>query len=236
MTHLKKVFKSFFTAIQDHLELLVIANVGWFILCAPFILLQVYWIYFDKSSQWVWLLSWPALLIIPMATAGLCYLIRIMLLEPDAGLKDFMFGLRKYALKSLGLCFFDFLLILILAVNLIFYLKLLPGLSGPFKYFILIVVGLMIWGLAFLFLLQLYLFPVMVSGNASIVKVFRESFILMSRNLLFSIIITAFFIFMGAVWIISGLGVLCFLGSTAVLLGILAMEELNKQTTKTQAL
>ncbi|MFH1239191.1 MAG: hypothetical protein V1653_03660, partial [bacterium] len=73
---MKTIFKNFFAAIQDHLELLVMANVGWFALVAPFILLEVYSFYFAKGNILTAVLGLAAFLVIPAATAALFYLVR----------------------------------------------------------------------------------------------------------------------------------------------------------------
>lgn len=229
MTHLKIIFKSFFTAIQDNLELLIMANVGWFGLSAPFILLQFYFVYYNKTSILGMILSFMTFLLIPASTAGLFYLVRVILIEPDAGFRDFIFGFKKYFIKSFFLCLVDILILGVLTVNLVFYLKLFPALSGSFKYLILLVLGLIIWFLFFALLSQIYLFPVMVTKEVSITGILKDAFLLGLNNLRLNVVILATLIFMTVLWIISGLGILCFLGSTVAILETVALQELNRQ-------
>ncbi len=232
MKHLKKILKQFFSVANDNLETLIISNIGWFAFCSPFILVQFYFIRKDNLNiLWV-ITTLITFLLIPATTAGLFYLCRIMLIHHDAEFKDFLKGIKKYFVKSIILVFVDILILLMLTINLSFYIRLLPTLSGAGRYFVLGTVGFIIWGLFFAVISQIYIFPVMLRENISVFSTLKNAFILSINNILLTITIFVIIIILSSLWVISGLGVLCFLGITVTLLGTISLEELIKQATK----
>lgn len=235
MRSLKKILKQFVSVANDNLETLIISNIGWFAFCSPIILIQFYFIKSNNLNILWAITTFITFLLIPATTAGLFYLCRIILIHHDAEFKDFLKGIKKYFAKSIIIASLDILILLVLSINLSFYLEMLPALSGASRYFVLATVGFIIWGLFFSLISQVYIFPVMVKENISVFNILKNAFLLSINNILLSITVFVIIIILSSLWIISGLGVLCFLGITAGLLGTVTLDELIKQPLKEDA-
>ncbi len=226
MGRLARIFKNFIVLIDDNLGVLIISNIYWSICCIPFIFVQFYFLP-DEKLNFLWaVLSFFTFLFIPTATSGLFYLIHTIITEHDAELGDFLIGVKKYFLKSILLCLIYIGIILFLTFNIIFYFKFLQLFSGMSKYFVLVVVGVVIWTLFFVILSMIYIFPIMINYEITILNILKKAFLLELNNLLLSLIIFMAVLFLCVVYIISGFGAVCLLGSSIAILSTITLREL----------
>ncbi|MFH1783759.1 MAG: hypothetical protein ABH868_02525 [bacterium] len=229
MDILKTILKKSYGELHDNLELFIISNIAWFAFASPFLLIQAYAFKTDSFGVWWAIASVATFLLIPAATAGLFHMTHLVGLYHEADFKDFLAGTRKYFLKSIAVFAIDFVLIAVLVVNLVFYVRLLPILSGAMRYFVLVALGFVIWALLFALLAQMYLFAVMVIQDTSLVGIVKNAFLLSTHNVFVTLILFLISATLSLIWIISGLGVLCFLGITTSLIGTIAAQEMLKQ-------
>ena len=113
-------------------------------------------------------------------------------------IKVFFDGIFKFFLKSITLILFNSIGFVFLYYNITFYLKFL---TPKIPILGLTLTGFVLWvGLLFC-LMQVYIIPLVLTRQISLFKVFYQSFLLVTDNIIFtiavSVMLTSFIVIMG---------------------------------------
>ena len=138
----------------------------------------------------------------------------------------FFKGIFKYFWKSIGLMLLNSSVFILLYFNIHIYLKYL---TPEIPVLGLLLLGFVLWAGLLFCLMQIYMIPLLITRKISLFKIFYQSFLLVTDNVIFTIavaiMITSFFVIMG--FTVAGI-VLIFFGITS-LLQILACLNIYRQ-------
>jgi len=173
------------------------------------------WLWYDHMGSMalvnlLWVLFCIPIVTIPVATVGLFSYGYALLSGRDPGIGSFFSGMKKLWWPAMLLGFTNLLLLLICAVNVVFYLwkasewSPLLGMVGA---------GLFFWVGVMVASLNMYLWPVLCHLNGGIKKVVRVSFLLGMAHpfLLLWLFLTS--LCLTVLGVVSGIGLFLFTSS-----------------------
>lgn len=184
---LGRAWRKSFWAFYDHLGLMVILSLIW--LCAAF-----------------------TVFLIPAVTSALYHVAYLIIRDKQVKLKDFFYIMPKYIIKSTFLTLTFAIFILLLLLNIKFYLSHL-GTVG------IILAGISFWFFLFLLLMGIYIFPLLCI-NKGYNKSIQYSLLLVLNNIGFSLRTALFIIILLGLEIILpiiGIGILAIFNQEAFL-------------------
>lgn len=181
---LRPAFRQALWGTYDHLGLLVVANLVWLALCVPIVTA-------------------------PPATAGLFHLTLMIARGEDAGIRDLFRGFRRHLPPALKLGVVDFVVLVLLWVNVDFYSHMRGGAAIPG----MILAAALIWAGAFYALMHAHLMPLMVSGERSLGRLLKKSALLTLDNIGLTIGITLQAASLTVLCVITGAGLILINGS-----------------------
>ena len=178
---------------------------------------KTFWAFYDHFGLMVilsliWLVAAFTVFLLPAVTSALYHVAYLIIHDKQVNLKNFFYIMPKYIIKStfLALTFVAFLLLLLL--NIKFYLSQL-GVFG------VILAGISFWFFLFLLLMSIYIFPLLCI-NKGYKKSIQYSSLLVLNNLKFSLRTALFIIILLGLEIILpiiGIGVLAIFNQEAFL-------------------
>lgn len=194
---LKYVMWTFF----DYVTKIIFISILWFIFNLPFIY-SIYVFHFSRiSSPLLYGITLIIIVYSPFSLGAAYYILQIIsqiILAPKFNMfprfpsQDFIRisvffnGIFKYFFKSLGIILIMSLLLLILSSNLLFYWKnVVPKI--PFLGYMLI--GIIFWIISIVFLLNVFLLPIIIIKKISLFKAIYQSFLLVIDNLMYVIFV-----------------------------------------------
>jgi uncharacterized membrane protein YesL len=171
----------------------------------------------------MWIVSF---LLTSPSLGGMFYLARkIALNDPYIEIRDFFLGVKKYWGKSLFLLAISLIIPALSGAAVIFYAQAAKTFSGG-----IILWVLSLWILIFFFLMQIYLFPLMISQKMTPGVILKTSLLLALNNTGFTLIIVLVEIALLFLFFLTGL---VFIGGagTIALLQTHAFVEVAKRYT-----
>jgi len=186
---LRNVFYKWFWDTYDNLGKVILGNVVWFILCLP-TFFGLFGLLFQPSGKQLNLFPYlmlliPSLLLSAPITAGLFHLTYIFVQEREAEFKELFIGFKKYFKKSVVIALILAAIIGLLVVNIQFYATRAPAL----KFIGVIFAGLGLWGMVFIGLLLVYLFPILVQQDGGLGKIFKRAALLVLDNIGYTLVV-----------------------------------------------
>lgn len=197
---LGRTYRRFFWDTYDHLGILILANLMWLACSLPVVTM-------------------------PAATAALFHIGRKIYDRERVSPGDFAIGFRLHFLPASKAGLFSAAAFLALWVNIDFYSHLrgraeIPG---------LVFAAALMWVAAFLLLMHVHLFPVIVSGERSLIRALRTSALLTLDNIGVTAALLAQALAVAAICAATGVGVLLIVASAlAVLLTTARYQLLRK--------
>jgi len=219
-----------FWVTYDHLGKLILANLMWSIaILAPAVIGATAFLTGDRAI--ITVIGVPLLIasigiVLPVTTAGLAHLAKVLIDTRDGSVMDFFSGMRLYWRRAMGVGLFYLLALGSLAVSVWFYAAKLRDTAPWVGY---AVSALALWCLVFIVLMSMFVMPALVQKKGTVLETLRLAGLLILDNPLFSIGLALQF----AVWV--GLSVVViplfvFLsGSVLVVLASSAYEILARK-------
>ena len=193
---IRGMYKKWFWNTYDYLGTLIVVNILWILCALPLVTL-------------------------PIAMVGLFRVTNRIAAYEETGVRDFFIGTRQDIWRSLRLCSVISGALLLLAVNILFYLRLMA--LWPWTGAVLS--GAVIWIGVFVGLLSLYCFPLLVQKETSTWQTIKNGVFLVLDNAGYSIGLFTVGVAIITVSLISGVGIL-FVGIAA--LGVLYSTGLRE--------
>ncbi len=225
----------------DHIFKIIFISLLWFLFNIP-VFYTIYVLLYSKfNNPAIYIVLVNIILYSPVSFGASYYILQIagkyasskmFILFPQFKTKGyisisiFFKGIFKYFFKSIILILINSFVFILLYLNFSIYLKYLT-VKIPVLGFILL--GITLWAGLLIYLMQVYIIPLLLTRRISFFKIIYQSFLLVTGNIIFtmaiSIMITSFFIIMG--FTIVGM-VLVFYGITS-LIQILACLNIYRQ-------
>ncbi|MBI4558625.1 MAG: hypothetical protein HY706_13680 [Candidatus Hydrogenedentes bacterium] len=123
-------------------------------------------------------------IVLPITTAGLAHMAKILIETRDGAVRDLFTGMRLYWRRAAGLGLLGLLTAACLLTSTWFYLA---KLGGPIAWLGYILSALALWVLLFVLLMGLFLLPCLVQKRAGIVETIRVTALLVLDNPLYSL-------------------------------------------------
>lgn len=185
---LRNVFHKWFWDTWDNLGKVILGNIIWFIFSLPTIIV-IFGFLFPKEGPTLLgalslLLMIPTLFLSAPMTAALFHLTYFFVQEREASYRELFIGFKKYFKKSVIIGFILTLITILLLVDIQFYSNYIPiKFIGP------LLSALGIWGFLFVYLMQVYLFPVMVQVGGSVRQILKKSALLVLDNAGYTLVV-----------------------------------------------
>lgn len=194
------IYKKWFWNTYDYLGTLILVNILWVLCSLPVITL-------------------------PMTMSGLFRVTNRIAAYEETGVRDFFSGIRDNIWRSLRLCGAFSGVLLLLIINILFYLRMMTLWSWTGA----ILSGAMIWLVMFVGLLGIYCFPLLGQRETSTWQIIKTGMFLVLDNARYSIGLLMVGLAILMVSLLSGVGIL-FGGVAAI--GVLCstgLREIQKQ-------
>jgi len=219
-----RALKFWVSDVYNNLGKVILANLAWTVCGIPCLLIgmQVK----QSPSPSAFLMLVVSFLLTSPALGGMFYLAqKITLNDPYIEIRDFFTGVKKYWRKSLFLLAISLIIPALSGIGVIFYGYVAKTFSAS-----IILWVLSLWILIFFFLMQIYLFPLMVNQKMSPGMILKTSLLLVLNNPGFTLIIVLVEIIFLSLFFLTGL---VFIGgvSTIALLQTHAFVEVAKRYT-----
>ncbi|MEW5866379.1 MAG: hypothetical protein AB1774_05900 [Bacillota bacterium] len=192
-----------------YLGTVVLLSLAWFawLACAAFVLS-----FFIRS----FVAMVPVVLVVAAPPAGAAFHVTGLILNGrDAVARDFVIGLRKFFLRSLGVMAAHVGVLGVVVVDIVWFLT-RPGMA------VKVIGGLWLYALLFLAMMTPYYFPIMVQQDAGLRKILKRAALLVLANPLYSLVIlvfevaiTALCVFLAPAFSLLYMGVIAFAGNRA---------------------
>ena len=208
-----KVLRDSFWISYDHLGKLVAASALWFCISFGAIILAASIAQGVEPTARALILAAGialSLVTVPSASAGILHFTSVLVLEKDAQIADIFRGIRRYVVRSILLCLMALIVWGVLVVNIVFYWEVV----GPKNFWLAAVLGgIAIWVFAFYNMMLVYIPPLLVQKQASMLATFRLAALLTLDNVrmtfglylsLVAILLLSCFTGVGIIVILSG--------------------------------
>lgn len=215
-----KMMTGFFWDSYDNLGKLLLANLLWFLCNMPGFLV-VYGVMYIPFNIF-WILLFVPFILFSVTTIGLYYFTSLLVEQKDIGLKELFTGMKKFGARGLFYSTFFIGCMIILAVNIHFYLNLSPGI----RWIGAVLAGFAFWVSLFVSLVCQYLFPLLVRQNLPIKKLLLRSTLLVLDNFWVSIAIILTSLGLFILTALTGVGPILFTMSLVTLWANNALYEL----------
>lgn len=212
---MKNVFYKWFWDTYDNLGIVILSNVVWFIVCLPTLFILLAPLFQSPGTPLTFFpqnlfLLLPTLLLSAPITAGLFHLTYIMVQEREAKFLELFVGFKMYFKKSVFIALIITAIVALLLVAIQFYARL-----QTLKFLGLILSFWCLWGIIFLGLLLVYLFPILVQKGGGIKKIFKQTLFLVLDNIGYTLKVVMLMA------VLVGLGIFLFIiGSFFPLVGL----------------
>ena len=200
------LFKKWFWNTYDYLGTLIVINILWLLFVLPLVTL-------------------------PLAFAGLFRVTGRIAAYEETGIRDFFAHTRGDLARSFRLCGLYAGVLVLLAANVVFYVRLMDEWPWPGA----ILSGVMMWVIVFVGMTAVYTLPLMQRSQATVRQIIRSGVFLVMDNAWYSFLLLLFGSLTMAFSLASGVG-LIFLGVGAV--GVLlstGLREILKRYDLTEA-
>ncbi len=239
--YFKDVIKQALWGFFDHLFKIIFISILWFLFNIP-VFYTIYVLLYSKFNNpilYIFLIN--IVLFSPVSVGASYYILQIaskyasskmFTLFPQFTTNDniriniFFKGIFKYFFKSIILVLINSFIFILLYFNFFIYLKYLT-VKTPVLGFILL--GITLWAGLLIYLMQVYIIPLLLTRKISLFKIIYQSFLLVTDNIIFtmaiSIMITSLFIIIG----FTVVGIALLLYGTISLMQILACLNIYQQ-------
>ena len=199
----------------NNLGKVILANLFWTACFIPCLLIGM-WIRQNFSPSTLLMLVASFLLTSP-ALGGMFHLSRkIALDDPYIEIRDFFEGVKKHWRKSLYLVAISLIIPVLTGGALIFYGQVAKAHPAGIILWIM-----SLWAFIFFFLMQVYLFPLMVTQKMTLGQILKTSLLLAFNNLGFTAVVVLaqlaflFLFSLTGIIFIGGVGTICLLQTSA---------------------
>jgi len=180
---LSRTLKMTFWVMFDHLGKLILANLLWALaLTLPGSFAATAVFYGDRATRlWIGLPSTAVTvgMILPVMSAGMAHMIKVLIDRKDGSLSDMMEGIRAYWRKAMGIGFIYVFATACLGTSVWFYAAKLHA-TAPFLGYAISAVAL--WCLAFVGLTALFAMPALVQKREGVLATLKLSALLVLDN------------------------------------------------------
>lgn len=180
---LGRALKMAFWVTYDHVGKLILANVLWFVAFA--VPASLAWGAFATGEPAVRLVvAWPLLIagvgvVLPVMTAGLAHMAKVLIDKRDGSLGDMFRGIRMYGGRAAGIGLVYFFACASLATSAWFYAVKLHGAAPWLGYAIS---ALAVWALVFVAMTSLMAMPALVQKKGGVVATVKLAALLVLAN------------------------------------------------------
>ena len=219
-----RALKFWLRDVYNNLGKVILANLFWTVCFIPSLLIGIR--IKQNLSPPAFLILMTSFLLTSPALGGMFHLSgKIVLNDPYIEIRDFFEGIKKYWRKSLFLLAISLIIPTLTAGALIFYSQIVK--THPIG-IILWVISL--WIFLFFLLMQVYLFPLMITQKMGLAQILKTSLLLALSNVGFTMIIVLVELVFLLLFSLTGI---IFIGgaSTICLLQTNAFIELSKRYT-----
>lgn len=123
-------------------------------------------------------------IVLPMTSAGLAHLVKVLIDERDGSLSDFFHGIRRHAARAVAIGLLFVFAVASLATSTWFYADMLRGTAAWLGYALS---GLALWCLLFAGLMALLVMPALVQKKGGIFATLKLAALLVLANPVFSL-------------------------------------------------
>ncbi len=226
---LSRTLKMAFWMTYDHLGKLLLLN----FLCALALVmpLGMAWAALASGDGVLMVVLAPPLALLalggalPMACAGMAHFMKILIEKRDAALSDFFWGLRRYALRAVGVAVVFLAALACLTTSAWFYAAQL-GATLPWLGYALSALAL--WCLIFTGMASLLVMPALVQKNAGVFAAWKVCMLLVLDNPLFCVGLMVYMLFCGAFCMLPPI-FMCFSIAPMMALSASAYEMLSRK-------
>jgi len=219
-----KALKFFLTDVYNNLGKVILTNLAWTACFIPCLLIGIR--ARENLSPLTFLMVVASFLLTSPAMGGIFNLARkIVLNDPYVETGDFLEGVKKYWRRSLLLLAVSLIIPVLIGGAMIFYGEIARTHSAG-----IILWVLSLWALIFFLLMQIYLFPLMVTQKMTLSTILKTSLLLALNNIGFTMIVVLVEFILLFLFFLTGL---IFIGGTTTIaiLQINAFIELSRRYT-----
>ena len=198
--HLRVACKKWFWYTYDYLGTLIVVNVLWILCALPVITL-------------------------PVSMAGLFHVTTRIAAMQETGIGDFFTGVRLYAWRSVRLCFVYAVSLTLLAVNILFYLRMIEQWSWSAA----VLAGGLSWLTIFVLVTGLMTFPLLIESTDPVRLVIKKGVLLVIDNTGAAAILFVTLLIVLLVGAATGVGLVFGAVSFAGMLCSTGLRELQKK-------
>ncbi len=224
-----EVIKKSFVNAYDNLGMVLVGSAIWFalsILPAALVLYLVNFFIANLSVMTILLaviLGLGALILIGPATAGVVYLFKIIIVDEDnAEVRDYLVGFKQFFKQSAGVFLLDILIGAVLVADIVLAFRAGTEASKIF----LVMAVIIFYMILFWAMMQLYLFPLLVTQNIGTIEIFKKSALLVVDNPGFTIVLGLVLLVLIAIFVVTTVGVLILLAGTVAVFECNALKAL----------
>ncbi len=198
--HLRVTCKKWFWYTYDYLGTLIVVNVLWVLCALPVITL-------------------------PVSMAGLFHVTTRIAAMQETGIGDFFTGVRLYTWRSVRLCFVYAVSLTLLAVNILFYVRMIEQWSWSAA----VLAGGLSWLTIFVLVTGLMTFPLLIESTDPVRLVIKKGVLLVIDNMGIAAILFVAFLIVLLVGAATGVGLVFGAVSVAGMLCSTGLRELQKK-------
>lgn len=200
LDRLRVTCKKWFWYTYDYLGTLIVVNVLWILCALPVITL-------------------------PVSMAGLFHVTTRIATMQEIGIRDFFTGVRLYTWRSVRLCIVYAVCLTLLAVNIMFYVRMIE----QWSWIAAVLAGGLFWLMIFVLVTGLMTFPLLMESNDPLKLVIRKGVLLVIDNIGETAMLFVGFLTVLLIGAATGAGLIFGAVSVAGMLCSTGLRELQKK-------
>ena len=217
-----KIVTGFFWDTYDNLGKILLVNLLWFTINIPGFLVIFGLLGTHTPISILWVILIIPIILMSVTTMGMYHFTYLLVEQKDIKLIELFHGMKKYGARGVLYAFSYLVFLLVLLVNIRFYLNITGGIRMGGA----ILAGLAFWIILFLLLVLQYLFPLLVRQNIPFKKLVLRSFLLVLDNLWITLLVSSSSLGLIILTTLTGVGPMLFTTALVTLFGNNALYEI----------